>query len=77
MFSIVSNLINLTATGGKIASSGFGMVDDARYQHRLATCGSCENGVKSKSHVQCKLCGCNMLLKAKFTASNCPISEDW
>jgi hypothetical protein len=77
MVGLVESIVGFAKSGAKVAATGFDLVDDTRYKDRLAICGQCEYSLASNGHTHCKLCGCNMALKAKFSASNCPIDADW
>ena len=48
------------------------MVSDRMYANRLTICSICPNNVNGK----CILCGCPLLKKARWKASDCP-ADKW
>jgi len=47
-----------------------------QYDDRLKICASCPNYIKVLGIGRCKICGCIMAVKAKISATKCPI-EKW
>ena len=54
-------LINILKAGGAKP------VSDEVFNNRIETCLSCENHKGEGKELQCKLCGCCMMAKARFT----------
>ena len=61
----VSGTIKTTAS---VIKSGFKSASPELQVERLDICGNCTN-FDGKS---CQLCGCNMSIKVKFSATKCP-----
>ena len=64
-------------TAAKVAKSGFALLGKAALQARLAACEACALSTKAERAVTCGVCGCDMTIKARFAATECPINPDW
>lgn len=57
-----------------IAKSGFKTVDVNEYNKRIDFCKQCEHLMPSnKDRLRCSICGCYMIVKAKFKEMHCPV----
>jgi hypothetical protein len=56
----------------KIKGEGLLLTDD-EYDERMSICGECSQF--NKDSKRCYMCGCFMQHKAKFRASECPLSK--
>jgi len=53
------------------AASGFAKVSDEVFEERMRICGECPN----LNGDACKLCGCNLKIKARWATQKCPASK--
>jgi hypothetical protein len=59
----------------KIVASGGALLNAIDRQTRIEVCGRCSSSLRSGTTVKCTICGCNMNIKARFTASKCPLDK--
>ncbi len=71
----IFKIIRFLHAFGKHIISGNVDVDNLTYRKRLKTCFSCDE-LDTKKTPTCKVCGCKVLLKAKWKEQNCP-REKW
>jgi hypothetical protein len=64
-------------TAAKVAKSGFALLAKPAFQARLEACGTCALAIKKDNTITCSSCGCDMGIKARFSATECPINPDW
>jgi hypothetical protein len=67
----------LINTLSDILMSGCQMRTTEQVTKRLRTCRDCAHSKQETGAICCTKCGCNMNIKAQFSASKCPISEAW
>lgn len=55
------------------AKNGFKSVSPAEYMVRLKHCFDCKEFIEEER--RCGVCGCNMVIKAQWQTSSCPLLE--
>ena len=79
--SIPERMYNLTKTSIEVLKGyifeGEWEVPDEIYKHRLKVCESCDlyidHPTLKDTPKLCQKCGCNMTLKARYAAAECPM----
>jgi hypothetical protein len=67
----------MIATLIDVAASGFRLCTIQEVDARLKVCRACPRAKLEASQVQCLECGCSINIKARFSASSCPLGERW
>jgi hypothetical protein len=47
-------------------------VSDELWERKLAVCLKCPEMVETSNGIKCRVCGCNMHLKTRFSGAACP-----
>lgn len=68
---------NFLTTSSDIVKSGFALLPKAEFESRIRACSSCTFSRREKNQLMCKKCGCNMMIKGRFSASKCPVYANW
>jgi hypothetical protein len=67
----------MIATLIDVAASGFRLCTPQEVEARLSICRACPRVSLERDRVQCLECGCSMSIKARFSASACPLGDRW
>jgi hypothetical protein len=67
----------MIATLIDVAASGFRLCNPDELGVRLEICRACPRAKLDGSQIQCQECGCSMNIKARFSASACPLGDKW
>ncbi|MEQ8435094.1 MAG: hypothetical protein RIA71_12730 [Oceanicaulis sp.] len=71
----MKRIVSLGRTAGAVAGSGFALVADTVREARLGTCAKCDYSVRRGGRLSCARCGCDMAVKARFRAAQCPMDK--
>lgn len=72
--TFITKIKNFSKAIYNYIKSGFKKVSKKEYKRRLSICSSCESINSEKQ--ECKICGCRLLMKAKWKTEKCP-KEKW
>jgi hypothetical protein len=62
-------------TLAEILKQGGLLVEPSELEERITVCDNCTHSEKGAFGTTCSICGCLMVLKARFAASECPLKK--
>lgn len=66
---------DLTSTIFKSLKETHTLVDETEWERRLALCFECPQSEYLLMGLKCKLCGCFLNAKTRFSAATCPVKK--
>lgn len=71
--SLFQKIVNLSRAVTQHVAAGLQHTDEETVKYRLEICHTCDRF--NPTHSTCRVCGCNMTIKAKWAEQRCPINK--